>query len=598
MGQDKRRISPMLAALGLIGCCGWWLSQAPAKPGDRIASWGLDRLGEIALALNDEPAARAGARAADDATNEGDPETSNERAATRGDGAGADRGGGVADVESPETDEARGALGDTPAGAPGRDGAGERQDSAADEAKEEESRRGVVIMGGLARAMDSARRPSVGGGGGDNERDEEPRCGDGVVDEDEGEECDDGNDDKYDGCESSCLRTGALQVAGGYQHTCALLTSGEMKCWGENFRGQLGLGDTQDIGDSRTPDEFPPVEVGGPVRSIAVASDTTCALLENGDVRCWGAGDEGQLGYGDTEDVGDDELPADKGSVELGGPAKQICAQGRATCAVMKDGAVRCWGTNHGGRNGLGLDQVIGDDEVPSSVSPVDVGGPVQKLYCGGAHVCALLESRELVCWGDSEYGRHGHPGRDDIGDDETPASVGVVDVGGAPVDVSGGGSNTCVTFEGGHMRCFGGSSEGQLGYGSMDHYGDDEPPSAAPILDTGGRAIVMMTGGGHNCLVLEGGVIRCYGKNDAGQLGLGNTVDQVAKPADVTDIKLGATVRQADAGNYHTCVVTEQRGVRCWGRGSLGRLGYGNTRDVGDTLENLPQSVGDVPLL
>ena len=109
-------------------------------------------------------------------------------------------------------------------------------------------------------------------------------------------------------------------------HTCALLQGGAVRCWGQATRGALGYGNTNNIGDDETPAAAGDVNVGGPVVQLAAGSDHTCALLQGGAVRCWGEGADGQLGYGNTNDIGDDEMPASAGDVNVGGVLRTCSA--------------------------------------------------------------------------------------------------------------------------------------------------------------------------------------------------------------------------------------------------------------------------------
>ena len=106
-----------------------------------------------------------------------------------------------------------------------------------------------------------------------------------------------------------------VQVATGDFHTCALLTTGNVRCWGLNDLGQLGYGNTENIGDDETPAEVGDVPVGGSVVQLEASENQTCAVLTSGSVRCWGANNRGQLGYGNTNTLGDDETPAQAGDI-------------------------------------------------------------------------------------------------------------------------------------------------------------------------------------------------------------------------------------------------------------------------------------------
>lgn len=157
-----------------------------------------------------------------------------------------------------------------------------------------------------------------------------------------------------------------VKIDAGMSHTCALLASGEVRCWGENYDGQLGYPLRESVSDPTSLAAIEPVAVGGKVVDIALGTSHTCALLEGGAVKCWGEGHNGKLGYGSPKDVRD---PSEVGEIELGGRATAIAAGSTHTCAVLDGKRVRCWGRVLG----YGVPMVIGDDEVPASVSDVPI---------------------------------------------------------------------------------------------------------------------------------------------------------------------------------------------------------------------------------
>src|SRR4030095_7692789 len=116
----------------------------------------------------------------------------------------------------------------------------------------------------------------------------------------------------------------------------------------------LGYGNTDTIGDTETPASAGFVNVGGKVLALAAGEVHTCALLEDASVRCWGDGFSGELGYGNTETIGDDESSASAGSVDVGGNVIQLAAGSTYTCALLDTGRVRCWGSGDNGRLGYG----------------------------------------------------------------------------------------------------------------------------------------------------------------------------------------------------------------------------------------------------
>lgn len=167
------------------------------------------------------------------------------------------------------------------------------------------------------------------------------------------------------------------------------------------------------------------IDVGGAVIDIAGGTDHTCAVLDTGAVRCWGYAWYGALGYGNQVDIGDDETPASAGDVDVGGSAVQVAAGFDNTCARLDGGAVRCWGSGSFGALGHGDTVTVGDDETPASAGDVDLDGQAIGLVMGWHHVCARLDDGSVRCWGLGEMGTLGYGNTDNIGDDETPASAG-----------------------------------------------------------------------------------------------------------------------------------------------------------------------------
>jgi alpha-tubulin suppressor-like RCC1 family protein len=161
-----------------------------------------------------------------------------------------------------------------------------------------------------------------------------------------------------------------LDLAIGTWHACALDAGHDLYCWGANHFGELGYGHEEDM----TFPGIPPVETGGKIVAVEANSSITCALYEGGRARCWGLGFGGQLGQGNTEHIGDDEVPADVPFIDIGEPIEQIAIGSHdSVCALTISGQVRCWGSNEYGQLGLGHRENIGDDEVPASVPPVQL---------------------------------------------------------------------------------------------------------------------------------------------------------------------------------------------------------------------------------
>ena len=414
-------------------------------------------------------------------------------------------------------------------------------------------------------------------------------------------------------------------LALGNFHSCALNVS-TVRCWGYGVNGQLGYGDVRSIGDDEVPSSVGPVDLDpgpgvGTAEAIGAGSVHTCALLTGGTVRCWGFGGNGRLGYGNTDVIGDNEAPGSVGPVDLDpgpgvGTVKAISAGNGHTCAVLDGGAVRCWGFNLEGRLGYGNTDAIGDDEAPGSAGPVDLDpgpgfGAAKAVATGGFHTCALLEAGAVRCWGFGGSGRLGYGNIADIGrtPETKPDTVGPVDLDPGPGTgiakaITAGTGHTCAILENGSVRCWGSNGSGQLGYGNTRNIGDDEIPAAVLPVDLGSNrtAKAIRAGGEHTCALLDDDSVRCWGYAGFGQLGYGNTNDigDDEAPGSVGPVDLDpgpgfGTAKAISAGTLHTCARLSDDSVRCWGRGSNGRLGYCDERTIGEN--ETPGSVGPVHL-
>jgi alpha-tubulin suppressor-like RCC1 family protein len=193
------------------------------------------------------------------------------------------------------------------------------------------------------------------------------------------------------------LGSDVTAISAGYLHTCALTTAGGVKCWGYNFYGQ--------VGDGTTVNKLIPADVVGLDRNvIAIASGGfhTCALITTGGVKCWGGNPAGQLGNGDTENH---STPVD---VEgLGSGVAAITAGYWHTCALGTGGGVKCWGWNGESQLGNGSSGVEGNKNTPVDV--VGLGSDVVAIAAGDSHNCALNTAGSVKCWGSNRGGQLGN---------------------------------------------------------------------------------------------------------------------------------------------------------------------------------------------
>ncbi|MGH2840506.1 MAG: RCC1 domain-containing protein, partial [Solirubrobacteraceae bacterium] len=409
------------------------------------------------------------------------------------------------------------------------------------------------------------------------------------------------------------------QVVAGLYHSCALLDDGTtpappgrpVRCWGFSGDGQVGYANTNWIGDDETPGSAGPVALGAgrTAKALAAGDYHSCAVLDDGNVRCWGYGNEGQLGYGSRDQIGDNEPPSSIGPVGLGAgrTATAITAGGNHTCAILDDGNVRCWGLGEFGQLGYGpgpngaTPPSIGDSENPGEAGPVNLGAHTATAITAGAfHTCAILDDASVRCWGLGSNGQLGYGATSAVLDPSTVGSVNL-GVGRTATAISAGFAHTCAVLDDGNVRCWGLNEFGQLGYGNKTSIGDTETPAAAGPVDLGPErtATAISAGGEHTCAVLDDGNVRCWGSPLDGQLGYANllAVGDDESPASIAPVDLGPgrKATAVAAGIYHTCARIDDGSVRCWGNGDQGRLGLCNRATVGD--DETPGSVGRIDL-
>lgn len=432
-------------------------------------------------------------------------------------------------------------------------------------------------------------------------------CGNGALDF--GEQCDDGNGVDVDGCDNDCTFTEVLQLAAGDRHTCALIEGGTIRCWGDGSFGQLGYGSTNNVGDNETPASAGNLALPAAALAIDAGEGHTCARFEDDVVRCWGKNWNGQLGYANTaamQLLGDDELPNPLDGIMLGDVPTQLSIGSQFGCVRFASGQLRCWGANGRGQLGLGNMNIIGDDEHPSTAPMMFLGASAASVAAGGEHACAVTDSGAVRCWGFADRGQLGYGSNQEVGDNEPPANAGdlMLVPGSLPdgTDASAlalGKEHSCVLFSTGDVLCWGKNDKGQLGRGSTDDWGDvmGETPSSLAAISLGADATAIAAGTEHTCAILVGDELMCWGRNEQGQLGLGNAmnVGDNETPMSAGTIDVGGPVIGVVAGAEHTCALRSDFGVVCWGRNDKGQLGYGHMQQIGD--DELPATAGTVPL-
>ncbi len=281
-------------------------------------------------------------------------------------------------------------------------------------------------------------------------------------------------------------------------HNCVLKQSGDIWCWGLNEHGQLGTGTT-------SPSEDAPVKVVGlpmAVKQVAVGIDSSCALLTDGTVWCWGSNQYGQLGNGQTSLV---DVLAPIQVTTLGTNVDVISAGYWHTCA-LKSGSVYCWGDNLYGE--------VGNGSFGGTVAtPFLVRSGVTQISAGGFYSCTVVAGNQLWCWGDNFWGQLG---LNDTSGRNVPTQVSAL--GNTVSFVDTAVHATCAVITGGAVRCWGSQDSGRLGNGQSNPAfcaggGCQLLPVAVsgPIGSTGGVSYLRESEGAV-CALKTDGHVWCWG--------------------------------------------------------------------------------------
>ena len=324
----------------------------------------------------------------------------------------------------------------------------------------------------------------------------------------------------------------------------------------------------------------------------------SCAIRgTNKEVWCWGSNANNKLG--------------NTGSID-GSPVKvpnlsnilSVAVGGQFSCALLNNGAVKCWGRNNAGQLGNSLPST-------TSINPLTVDGiegtttansenPKQiaiSIAAGGDHACAILQDETAKCWGFNNFGQLGNAQASRISlptqvwDSANGEALGNI------VSIAAGSIHTCAAISDGTVRCWGFNDEGQLGNGTTDN-------SFIPVPATGlgppgnNLAVSVSAGQFHTCATLRDGKARCWGRNTGRQIG---TISNIATPnrnnnntRETTPTRVYedfvlpnsnelTSVNSISPGENHTCsirTINQISQVSCWGDNSHGQLGIGTARD------------------
>ena len=346
----------------------------------------------------------------------------------------------------------------------------------------------------------------------------------------------------------------ALKITTGRRHTCTLTSAsweGYVKCWGDGEYGSIGNGSNDD--------KYSPVFVGDITNAKKISgscgvSRHNCIVTSDGRIKCWGLGEQYQLGNGRNEN---NNRPVDVMNITT---AIDVGTGYNFTCALLENKTIQCWGSGNVGQMGNGsYDNQI----TPVSVSNINTA---KALSVGGGHACTLLDNKSVQCWG---YNSDGQLGKvTSYNSSSTPVTVdNLTNV--TAIDM--GWLHSCALLENKTVKCWGGNYDGELGNNSSTGSGNG---SNTPVTVSNITTAITISSGNHfSCAVISSGKIQCWGNGGDGQLGNGfNSSSNI--PVTVSNIN---TATDVSVGHRHACAILSNGNLMCWGSHDKGALGMGS---------------------
>jgi alpha-tubulin suppressor-like RCC1 family protein len=343
----------------------------------------------------------------------------------------------------------------------------------------------------------------------------------------------------------------AKLVSAGDTQSCAVTLTDGVKCWGNYF----GNNPPEPPNTNHAyPLDVPGLESG--VKDISATLNFTCVLMISGGVKCWGTNLDGQLG--DNHASGDySYVPVDVEGLSSG--VKKIAAGWYHICALLDSGAVKCWGSNGA--------SVLGNNTYWAARAPTDVTGlssGVIDIAAGPTHNCALMITGGVKCWGAQGLGLV-------LGSDYDPSPyyspVDVKGLSSGAVAIAAGKFYTCALMKDSGVKCWGASgSSGVLGDGTKT---DRRYP--IDVVELGQPVIYIDANQYSVCVLLQDGSIKCWGLNL-----IQSQITEYSFSLPTTQEGFTKKITRFSVGLVHACAVMEDSTVMCWGDNSNGQLGLG----------------------
>ena len=354
---------------------------------------------------------------------------------------------------------------------------------------------------------------------------------------------------------SSVIGTGAV-------HTCGILENGSAMCWGRDTYGQLG--DGGEAATNTRPSTYVDTPNDVTISQIFAGPFRTCAIFSNDVTNCWGFNEDGQSGDESTNTY---KSPTNAVNFPDGRVAKSIGMGHKHTCAILDNDQLACWGADlHGA---LGNGESNSEDQYLPVIIQTPADRTPLKVEGGVSHTCILMDDGGVMCWGRDNAGQLGNG--DSSPTTYVPESDVILPEGRVVTDFSLGNEHSCAILDNDSVVCWGMNNYGQLG----DNSTTNAKSPTFVHMPNGSKATKISSGSAHTCATIDNGSLYCWGHNKNSRLGIGTSGGVHKIPMFVS---ANQSIVEISASSEHTCVLSENGSISCWGRNNYGQLGLGHT--------------------
>ena len=298
--------------------------------------------------------------------------------------------------------------------------------------------------------------------------------------------------------------------------------------------------------------------------SLGLGQSHSCAILDDSSLKCWGYGSSGQLGTGSTTHQYTPQ-PIFLGNLRS---AKYVDAGTSHTCVILDDNSTKCWGQSYYGAVGTGTSTY---SNIPSpQIVGLGIGRTARTIALSAYNSCAVLDDFSVKCWGQNSMDFLGIGTTSNLLSPELLFNSAVQDT----QEISTGERHTCTIDDENALQCWGSNTYGELGTGSTA----TKVYTPQSVVFGNGRTVDDVSLGEHfTCAILDDSSLKCWGYNQYGQLGIGTSSGTNSAPQSV-NLGSGRTASSVALGQSHTCAILDDGSLKCWGFGSYGQLGLGNS--------------------